>query len=319
MANAIEQLRTGLTVGYAALGSRGGVSGSVKQQVHDGDTFQLRPIGNLGVRFLGVDAPEISFTLPRNRRFIGLSDPKWEQFLTNPFDPTLPPFRPVLKPGLVAYLKERTGPGAALNHHQHASAAEEVLEQEVLNDIAALGKTQETFQFLLSFAHEVMDRYGRLLAFVNRLQPSESKLKRPISYNERLLKSGWITPYFIWPNINPFRRQDSPTKAIIPPGKASELASKEKTLADARKWVQNARKKKVGLFDAQNPLRVLPFEIRFLSQRRPPDRWVIDLSKSDNTLIQPQNYYTVPNMEDRLFIPAEYIPLFVEAGWKRQA
>lgn len=320
MANAIEQLKTGLTVGYAALGFRGGITGSVRQQVHDGDTFQLRPIGNLGVRFLGVDAPEISFTLPRNRRFIGLSDPLWELFLSDPFDPALPPFRPVLSAGLLAYLKARTGPGAALNHHQHASIAERALEEEVLNDIAALGQTEETFQFLLSFAHEVMDRYGRLLAFVNRLQPSANKPKRrPITYNERLLKTGRITPYFIWPNINPFRRQDSPIKAVIPPGKAAELANKEKTLSDARKWVRSARKKKIGVFDAQNPLRLLPFEIRFLSQRRPPDRWVIDLSKNDDALIRPQNYYTVPNMEDRLFIPAEYIPLFVEAGWKRQA
>lgn len=319
MANAIEQLKTGLTVGYAALGSRGGVTGSTRQQVHDGDTFQLRPIGNLGVRFLGVDAPEISFTLPRNRRFIGLSNPLWEQFLTDPFDPSLPPFRPALNPGLVAYLQERTGPGAALNHHQHASAAEQALEEEVVNDIAALGQTEETFQFLLSFAHEVMDRYGRLLAFVNRRQPSATKPKRrPISYNERLLKAGRVSPYFIWPNINPFRRQDSPTKAVIPPGKAPETVKKEKTLSDARKWVRSARKKKIGLFDAQNPLRLFPFEIRFLSQRRPPDRWVIDLSQRDNILIQPQNYYTVPNMEDRLFIPAEFVPLFVEAGWKRQ-
>ncbi|WDT79690.1 MAG: hypothetical protein MPW14_21580 [Candidatus Manganitrophus sp.] len=66
MANAIEQLKTGLTVGYAGLGFRSGVTGSVRQQVHDGDTFQLRPIGNLGVRFLGVDAPEISFTPPES-------------------------------------------------------------------------------------------------------------------------------------------------------------------------------------------------------------------------------------------------------------
>jgi endonuclease YncB( thermonuclease family) len=320
MANAIEQLKTGLTVGYAALGFRGGVTGSVRQQAHDGDTLQLRPIGNLGVRFLGVDAPEISFTLPRNRRFIGLSNPLWEVFMSDPFDRTLPPFRPALNPGLLAYLKERTGPGAALNHYQHASVAEDALEEEVSKDIATLGQTEETFQFFLSFAHEVMDRYGRLLAFINRLQSSANKPKpRPLTYNERLLKGGRITPYFIWPNINPFRRQDTPTKAVIPPGKASEIASKEKTLSNARKWVREARKKKIGIFDAQNPLRLLPFEIRFLSQRRPPDRWVIDLSKGSDVLIQPQNYYTVPNMEDRLFIPAEFVPLFVEAGWKRQA
>jgi hypothetical protein len=35
-------------------------------------------------------------------------------------------------------------------------------------------------------------------------------------------------------------------------------------------------------------------------------------------LIKPQKYYIVANIEDRLFIPEEYVPLFVEAGWKRQ-
>lgn len=107
-------------------------------------------------------------------------------------------------------------------------------------------------------------------------------------------------------------------KAVIPPGKAPEIVKKEKTLSDARKWVRSARKKKIGPFNAQNPLRLLPFEIRFLSQRRPPDRWVIDLNKKSDLLIQPQNYYTIPDFEDRLFIPTEYVPLFVEAGWKRQ-
>jgi hypothetical protein len=46
---------------------------------------------------------------------------------------------------------------------------------------------------------------------------------------------------------------------------------------------------------------------------------VIDLSKNDDVLIKPQEYYTIPNVEDRLFIPEEYVPLFVEAGWKKQA
>lgn len=58
MVKAIEQLKSGLAVGHAALGFRGGVSGSIRQQVHDGDTINVRAIGNFGIRFLGVDAPE---------------------------------------------------------------------------------------------------------------------------------------------------------------------------------------------------------------------------------------------------------------------
>lgn len=84
------------------------------------------------------------------------------------------------------------------------------------------------------------------------------------------------------------------------------------------RWIRDARENGIGVFDRQDPLRLLPFDVGFLSRRRPPDRWVIDLSKNDDVLIKPQNYYTVPNVEDRLFLPEEYVPLFVEAGWKRQ-
>ena len=61
-----------------------------------------------------------------------------------------------------------------------------------------------------------------------------------------------------------------------------------------------------------------PFEIRYLGRGGVPSRWVIDLSKIDNILIHPENYWTVSNPEDRLFIPVEYVPLFVESGWQRQ-
>ena len=61
MTKAIEQLPSGLIIGHAALGLHGGKPGSVRQQVHDGDTIIVRAPGNFGVRFLGIDAPEISF------------------------------------------------------------------------------------------------------------------------------------------------------------------------------------------------------------------------------------------------------------------
>lgn len=61
---------------------------------------------------------------------------------------------------------------------------------------------------------------------------------------------------------------------------------------------------------------VLLFEVRFPLRRRLPVRWVIDLSKNDDHLISPQEYYAVANLEDRLYIPAEFVPLFREAGWQ---
>jgi hypothetical protein len=164
-----------------------------------------------------------------------------------------------------------------------------------------------------------MDRYGRLLGFINRYQPDPlSPEERPPSYNERLLRAGRVAPYFIWPNINPFRRQGSPVQAVIPPGEANQMAEEDETLRQARRWVRTARQEKRGIFDGSDPLRLLPFEVRFLARRRPPDRWVIDLGKDDKVLIKPQKYYAVSNIEDRLFIPEEYVPLFVEKGWKRQ-
>jgi len=63
MSKAIDQVKD-LTVGYMALGLHGSSVGTVKQQVHDGDTINVRAVGNFGVRLLGIDAPEISFTLP---------------------------------------------------------------------------------------------------------------------------------------------------------------------------------------------------------------------------------------------------------------
>lgn len=315
MAKAIGQLRSGLTVGSFALGLHGDVAGSVRQQVHDGDTINVRAVGNFGVRFLGIDAPEISFTLPDSgRRFMPISDDRWEEFLISPFDARYPPLE--LTPGLMDYLGARVGPGTATNHYRHASAAERALEQEIGKDLDELGQTAEEFRFFTAFASEVMDRYGRLLAYVNRYQDAGS---RPPDYNGRLLQAGRANPYFIWPNVNPFRKQESLRDSVPRPGAANAIAERESTLRQARKWMQSARRQEMGVFEKGNPLRLQAFELRFLAQRRAPNRWVIDLSKNDDVLIEPQEYFTVPNVEDRLFVPEEYLPLFVEAGWRTKA
>jgi hypothetical protein len=92
-------------------------------------------------------------------------------------------------------------------------------------------------------------------------------------------------------------------------------------MAAARASVKAARRLRVGLYEAGRPLRLQAFELRMLARRQPPDRWLVDLGgDSDNdtgTLIPPQCYPRVPLPEDRLFIPAEYVPLWVEKGWKR--
>ena len=64
MAKAIEQLPSGITVGHVGLGYRSGVAGSVRQQVHDGDTIVVRAIGSLGVRFPGRTARKSASPFP---------------------------------------------------------------------------------------------------------------------------------------------------------------------------------------------------------------------------------------------------------------
>jgi hypothetical protein len=54
MANAIEQLKSGLVIGHAMLGRRGQQRGSVAQQVHDGDTVTAEAAGNVTVNCPGI-------------------------------------------------------------------------------------------------------------------------------------------------------------------------------------------------------------------------------------------------------------------------
>jgi endonuclease YncB( thermonuclease family) len=315
--------RNGLTVGIARLGQRAGGTGSVAQQVHDGDTVSVRPDGNLSVRFLGVDAPEVSFTLPaKPDRFIAIDDPAWEEFLTDPLADDLPAFDPPLGEPLTGHLAAATGAGCAANHARHAEAAHRELEALMNSDMAELGQDVESFRLFQAFAREITDGYGRLLCYLNRQQDDPRRpAPRPVSYNERLMRSGHVTPYFIWPNINPFRRQAGLVAAVPRPGTAAELAERDPSLRQARAWVRQARADRIGLYDRRDPLRLQPFELRFLARttgerRTPPERWVIDLSRSDDTLIPPRLYPTVANPEDRLFVPAEYLALFTQAGWR---
>jgi hypothetical protein len=319
MPDSIHQAKSGRTVGLVGLGLRGAGQGTPGQQVHDGDTIVVRAIGNFGVRLLAVDAAEISFQLPGGTQFVVIKDPRWEAFLTDPFASALPKFKPPLDKRLMADLKTRAGADAAANHAKYADLAKVALRDAVIADRDELGKTNDTFEFFLSFAHDIVDRYGRLLCYINRDQVNPNvPAARPATYNERLLRLGLVSPYFIWPNIDPFRTQDALTQAVLKPGTANHVATTEPALASARASVAAARQGKFGLFDAADPLRLQPFEVRFLARRQPPDRWVIDLGKSDDLLIRPQNYYRISKVEDRLYIPPEFVPLFVETGWKRE-
>jgi hypothetical protein len=300
----------------AVMGIRRRNDGTVQtldEAVPDGDTVGCQLDGTGSVRFLGIDTPEKSFEQPLGGDQ-NLNGPRWEQFLTNPFTNGFP--AQLLEPSLAAHLQPRFGSGAAANHHRHAVAAGEALKQLIQSDVTALGQNTDQFRYFLSFSYEVFDRFGRFLAFVNRNQPNPTvPSPRPRSYNERQLEAGRSLPYFIWPNINPFREADSVASAVLRPGTANNVAESG-DLKRARDLVKNARAAGIGVFDAADSLRFEAFEVRYLGRSEVPTRAVIDLSKNDDVLLRPQSYFTIPHPEDRLFIPEEFVPLFAAKGWR---
>ena len=74
-----------------------------------------------------------------------------------------------------------------MKHYRNATQAEDELEKEVSMDLEDLGQSEEKFQLFLAFAYEIMDRYGRLLCFINRYQ---AEGERPLSYNRAIVAGG---------------------------------------------------------------------------------------------------------------------------------
>jgi len=319
MAKTIKSLPGGRTIGIVGLGMYGNQVGSVKQNVYDGDTINTRALGNISIRFLGIDTAEKKIPLTGESQFTSLSDPRWVAFLTDPFAAGGPLSPSPFSPGLTAYLQGRSGAGVAVNHKKFADAAEDKLEEFVQADLDEMGVPKEDFKFYLCFAYEIMDRYGRFLCYINRNQPDANvPSPRPASYNTRLLEAGMAMPYFIWPNVNPWRAQGSILDAVLSPGTAKTTAEADQKLSAARQAVKAARQSHLGIFDAVDPLVIESFEVRFLSRGKAPNRWVVDLSKNDSVLIKPENYYTILLPEDRLYISPEHIGLFVADGWQKQ-
>ncbi len=286
---------------------------TLNESVPDGDTVGSQLAGTGSIRFLGIDSPEKSFEQPLGGDQ-ALNGAKWEQYLTNPFANGYPVH--LLEAPLAAHLQARFGSGAAANHHKYAVAAGENLKQLIQSDATALGQTLEQFQYFLSFSYEVFDRFGRFLVFLNRNQPNPNlPSPRPRSYNERQLQTGRALPYFIWPNVNPFRDADTVANAVLRP-RTANIVAETGDLKRARDFVKAARATGIGVFEAADPLRFEAFEVRYLGRSEAPNRAVIDLSKNDDVMLRPQSYFKIPNAEDRLFVPSEFVPLFAAKGWR---
>lgn len=321
MPNAIRSdSRTNQTTGFARPGRFDDRPGSPEQQVHDGDTLKVELDGNVSIRLLGIDTPEVSFVFPGpDGEFVPLEDPRWDVFLRDPLDERWGAVA-WMPARLQQWLQSRTGDGAAAAHREHAQAATEELTRQIRRDMDVMRAEPQPFRYYMGFGFEVMDGYGRLLCILNRNQPDRNRpAPRPPSYNIRLLERGRAFPYFIWPNINPWDRPATIDEAVIPAGEANRLARDDRELRFAREAVRRARREHLGVFDMARPLLLEPFELRNLCRRTGPSRWLIDLSSDSDELIHPLNYPSVPHAEDRLWIPRISVPLFQDAGWKTQS
>ena len=310
-----------LTYGFAIFPTWGDGQATVRQAVHDGDTVLVAADGNLSVRFLGIDTPGISFMYPdigdpRAGRFI--STHYFEDYLSNPFSESFTDseqFRSALGAELVQYLESRLRPRCATNHWEQAKKAEDELEDLIQRDVLEHQQQGREYRFFMAFAHEVMDGYGRLLCYLHRDDLASERADRQ-SYNESMLELGWASPYFIWPNINPFRTKSSLTEAVPAPRQFKDWVDNDPSLSRARNYVRQARETKIGLFVEPSPLMLEAFELRYLARRKPPHRYVLDMSMADGRLLAPLSYHKIENSEDRLFIPEHFVPLFEEAGYR---
>src|SRR5215203_1644054 len=215
----------------------------LEEAVPDGDTVGVQLDGTGSVRFLGIDTPEKSFEQPLGGSQ-KLDGAEWQQYLTNPLTNGSP--SSLLEPPLAGHLQARFSPGAAANHHRHAVAAGKALTQLIQNDETALGQQAAQFRYFVSFSYEVFDQFGRFLAFLNRNQPDPNiPGPRPRSYNERQLEAGSTLPFFIWPNVNPFRQAKTVAEAVPAPGTAN-VAGERGDLKRAREAVKKTRADGLG-------------------------------------------------------------------------
>jgi hypothetical protein len=288
------------------------LDGSPRHAIHDGDTIRVIPEGfskGVAVRMLGMDAAEMTYQIAHRGGWPRTDAPSWDALLTDPFADRYPPMRPTIDAALRAYLRARLGPTAADNHRRHAEAARANLIRMVEDDMARAKKGR--FKFYIAFARERMDRRGRILGYIAPF--AEGTQAQIPTYNERQIASAFALPLFIWPNVDPFVRG---RVALGPKKLRAKLATALK-LQTARTAFRDARGRSLGVFNVDDPLRIAGHEARYIADREPRKRWVIDLSADDNKLIHPLRYFTVPDEENRLYVEDADTRRFVSAGWKK--
>jgi hypothetical protein len=252
-----------------------------------------------------------------------LNDISWKKYLSEPFDPSFfdtDSFKKSLGEGLFKYLKEKTGSETAANQYDNSLISRQKLFDIINMDKIESERQGRKFSFFMRFSFEVFDAYGRLLCYLHKNKEKGEQSSND-SYNELLLESGYAVPYFIFPNVDPFIKFNSILDAIPEVGQDRfafyKLIQRSDKLKKARKYLENIRSGKNNtLFTGDNALKLLPFELRILERREKPFRYVVDLSNPEPIIIPPEDYFLIRNVEDRFFIPEEYLPIFEKRGYK---
>ena len=319
-AKSLAVLQGGIRVGSASLADFTENDKGVRIKTHDGDTVNVRLSDRFGLRFLGIDTPEVSMMLPGGTRFKSLSNVGWDTLFTSGnWKKGMN-----LSSALLADLEKRAGDGTgvAANHARYARKAKISLEEIISQDIRASGVSADKFGLFMSFGLEFLDGYGRLLCYLNsgRENFSDPVTARAVtrwSYNERQLLAGWALPYFIWPNVQPFLNKRPFDEENARPDGFWKIIRAAGKLQDARSNVAEARTQGAGIYNPADPLRIMPFELRLISRGKAPDRYVIDLANPGSAeILHPEDYYSIACPEDRLYVPSEYVSVFKLAGWK---
>jgi hypothetical protein len=169
LAKAIRESQKGFKIGNANPFNIEDIS----KTVLDGDTVKTFLDGYINTRFLGVDTPEKGFDLPyiksildlaqvtpeemRNKRaYRKTNHPAWIKYLENPFDDNYEDadkFKDALGEELVAYLKLKTGPTTALNHHNNSLKSAQILLEIIKQDNQETVQAGKQYKFFFRFSH----------------------------------------------------------------------------------------------------------------------------------------------------------------------
>ncbi len=242
-------------------------------RVEDGDTVFI----NEGIRMLGIDTPEIHFP--------GRSNPSNHDDALEALSRELA--QRGVNAGLASHLRNRLRRKAGTRQLHQGDAATEALQSATDTRLARYsertGNRIRDRDLYIHVASDVFDHYGRMLAYVapsytRRERREIPPSKRP-TFNLQMLRLGWATTIFIYPNIP--QRED---------------------LQLARRAVRRARRGKRGAWADARIL--LGYEFRSCVRlSRGEEGWITRycIDMTNRRIYPPQDYYRV-YPENRIFL-----------------